>query len=63
MIDYKHSAMIHFEDGKKWVRIIPENGMSWDEPIVGWESVIYLTEGFSTLRNKDGREYPEVHEG
>ena len=41
------------EDGKRWIRIIPDDGFAWDEPITGWEQVIYLFEGRTAWRKNE----------
>lgn len=38
-------AYRHWQDGKQWLRIIPDNGMEYDEPISGWVEILNLTNG------------------
>lgn len=44
-IQTKARAYRHWEDGKQWLRILPEDGMEYDEPIEGWVEVLDLTTG------------------
>ena len=49
---------MHFDDGKKWLRIVEINdltGDEWDECISEWEYVIDTVRGVSYYRHKLGQ--------
>jgi hypothetical protein len=50
-------AYHHTDEGLTWLRIVPESGMEWDEPISGWSEVHDLIRGRHYYRHTDGREY------
>lgn len=54
-------AFMYWEDGKKWLRIIPESGYEWDEPMTGWVLIFDLINGGpSVFRHTDGRTIMEM---
>ena len=53
-------AYQHTEDGRKWLRIVPDDGLAWDEPLSGWCIVLDLITGATTYRHTDGRSIPEL---
>jgi len=61
-MDNETTAYMHCEDGQRWIRIIPPNGMEYDEPVTGWS---YIMGGMSLrhsfYRHTDGREYRAVY--
>ena len=53
-------AYAHEEDGQKWLRITPEDGRAWDEPIAGWSLVLDLYRGTARWKHTDGRIYDDA---
>ena len=49
------TAQLIFDDGARWLRITPQDGFAWDEPVAGWALILDLSDGRSYWRHTDGR--------
>jgi hypothetical protein len=49
------NALMHDDDGKRWLRMIAADGTEWDEPITGWTLLLDLIRGLRSWRHDDGR--------
>lgn len=51
-------AYHHVDEGRTWLRVEPESGYAWDEPMDGWVLILDICAGRGYYRHTDGREYP-----